>query len=281
MSKAKIRAFVIGWPISNSLSPELHTYWLRSYGIDGEYEKIAVAPDDLDAFLANIEANGFVGGNVTIPHKENIVKNINQTGKTAKRLRAANTIWLENGILTAHNTDAYGFSANLDEFAPDWRKSETALVLGAGGASKAIVLALIDAGLKKIIIINRTRQRADDLAAMMANGCISGDFAELPKYLKQTDLMINTTSLGMKGQPRLDIDISMLPKTAIVTDIVYNPLKTRLLKDAEALGLTTVDGIGMLLHQAVPGFEKWFGIRPEVSSGLRQHMLDILTADSK
>ena len=232
-------------------------------------------------FLKNIESNGFVGGNVTIPHKESVFEHIDDCDATAHQLEAANTIWLEKGNLKAANTDAYGFSANLDDFAKNWRLSRTALVLGAGGAAKSVVLALKNAGVKKIIVLNRTRSRADNLAEKMGENCFSGDFEELSKYLEQTDLLINTTSLGLKGQPPLEIDIAALPKSAIVTDIVYNPLKTALLQQAEALGLITVDGIGMLLHQAVPGFEKWFGHRPEVDAGLRQHMLEILGEGSK
>jgi shikimate dehydrogenase len=289
MAELSRRAFVIGWPISHSLSPQLHGYWLKQHGIEGSYEKIALPPEDLDEFLQNIGKNKFVGGNVTIPHKQKTFAKIANPNATAKRLEAVNTLWFENGLLKAGNTDCYGFSANLDDFAPRWRKAKTALVLGAGGASSAVLLALVNAGIEKIFIINRTRSRAESLAKKMAAKemrpnkaqCqfICADMDDLPNFLRQSDILINTTSLGMEGQPPLEIDISALPGSAIVSDIVYNPLETPLLIRAKAANLSVVDGIGMLLHQAVPGFEKWFGVRPEVTADMRQHILKILNGD--
>ncbi|MCF6321095.1 MAG: shikimate dehydrogenase [Rhizobiaceae bacterium] len=280
MVKSIPRAFVIGWPISHSLSPDLHTYWLKQYGIDGSYEKIAVARENLPKFINNLKTEGFVGGNITFPHKESAFSNITDISATATRLKAINTLWFENGTLKADNTDGYGFCTNLDEFASDWRKAQTVLVLGAGGASKAIILALINAGIKKITIVNRTAKRATSLADQMGKPCRARPWSDIAELLQNTDLLINTTSLGMKGQPPLEIDISPLPASAIVTDIVYNPLQTDLLIQANSLKLKTVDGIGMLLHQAVPGFEKWFGVRPQVTSGLRQHVLSCLKESS-
>jgi len=281
MAKSVPRAFVIGWPISHSLSPHLHAYWLKHYGIDGTYEKIAVAPDNLQLFIKNMKAEGFVGGNITIPHKESAISHLTDINATATRLNAVNTLWIENGIVKADNTDGYGFCANLDDFAKQWRNSNAALVLGAGGASKAIILSLIEAGIKNVTVVNRTHERAKNLAIQLGNCCHARPWSELPQLLLNTDILINATSLGMKGQPPLDIDISPLPASAIVTDIVYNPLRTDLLNRAEKLNLITVDGIGMLLHQAVPGFEKWFGVRPRVTSDLRDYVLAALKENSQ
>jgi len=273
------RAFVIGSPILHSLSPELHGYWLEQYGINGSYEKIAVLPEDLEEFLANIISSNFVGGNITLPHKETAYQKIESCNKIANILEAVNTIWIENQSLVAGNTDGYGFSANLDDFAPNWRRAKTAMVLGAGGASKAIIQALIYAGYEEIIIVNRTHSRAELLAEKMGRQCISINQDKILEHLKNVQLLINTTSLGMKNQANPDIELSILSSSTIVTDIVYNPLKTPLLQEAHALGLETVDGIGMLLHQGVPGFEKWFGIRPKVTPELRFHMLNLLAED--
>ena len=279
MANTNPRAFVIGSPISHSLSPELHGYWLEQYGIKGSYEKIAVLPEDLEEFLAHIISSDFVGGNITLPHKETVYQKIQSVNKIARILEAVNTIWIENHRLVAGNTDGYGFSANLDDFAPNWRKAKTAMVLGAGGAAKAIILALVYAGYEEIIIANRTHSRAETLADKMGRQCKSIAQDEISKHLGNVQLLINTTSAGMKNQGNSEIELSNLPNSAIVTDIVYNPLKTPLLQQADALGLETVDGVGMLLHQAVPGFEKWFGIRPKVTPELRNHMLDLLAED--
>ncbi|MCP4073207.1 MAG: shikimate dehydrogenase [Hyphomicrobiales bacterium] len=274
------RAFVIGYPVAHSLSPDLHGFWLRRYGIRGSYEKIEVPTENLEEFLKNLQTRNFVGGNVTIPHKEmtyQIVKNRNQS---TTRLEAVNTLWVENNILMAGNTDSYGFAANMDDFVSGWRDAKTAMVLGAGGASRAVVLALINAGFEQIFIANRTTSRAIVLVDKMGSRCTAVDWDDIPTCLKQIQLLINTTSLGMKGQHSLEIDLSNLPKSAIVSDIVYNPLNTQLLEQARLLGLESVDGIGMLLHQAVPGFEKWFGLRPKVTDELRKFVLDRLSGDA-
>ena len=272
------KAFVIGWPIAHSLSPHLHGYWLKQYDIEGSYEKIAVEPHDIKEFIANFQAQGFVGGNVTIPHKETVYDLIENCDPTANTLKATNTLWLEDAKLKATNTDGYGFTANLDDFAPQWRKAKSALVVGAGGASTAIILALLNAGIEKIFVANRTIERAEKLAARIGKQCSAHTMTEIEGLLAQTDILINTTALGMKGNEPLELKLDKLPTSAIVTDIVYNPLKTSLLQQAEKLNLKTVDGIGMLLHQAVPGFEKWFGLRPSVTPELREYMLDILKA---
>lgn len=272
------KAFVIGWPISHSLSPQLHTYWLEHNRINGTYEKISLPPEELQDFLKALPYSDFAGGNITIPHKERAYEIIAPNDKSLVQLEAVNTVWVENGNLQAANTDGYGFTANLDDFHPTWRNVKTATVLGAGGASKAIAFALQNAGIERITIVNRTKQRAELLAMNLGANCNAQKMSELPAILENTDLLINTTSLGMRGQPALEINLKNMPKTAIVTDIVYNPLLTPLLEQAKSLGLVAIDGIGMLLHQAVPGFEKWFGIRPEVTTELREHVLGILKA---
>ncbi len=273
-------AFVIGWPISHSLSPDLHGFWLNEYGIKGSYEKIAVKPDDLKAFLEELKNGKYIGGNITIPHKEEVFRALAKNNKTLAKLEAVNTLWLEEGEIRTANTDGYGFAANLDDFSSNWRNSKTATILGAGGAARAIVHQLVGAGIQEIIIVNRTKSRADVLAEKMGLTCRADSFDNVHTILKQTDLLINTTSMGMKDQPELDIDLTNLPATAIVTDIVYNPLKTPLLQQAASLNLQAIDGIGMLLHQAVPGFEKWFGVRPRVTKQLRTHILNILKAEN-
>ena len=272
------KAFVIGWPIAHSLSPQLHGYWLKQCGIDGSYEKIAVEPQNINEFISSFHAQGFVGGNITIPHKETVYDLLENCDETAKTLKAVNTLWVKDGKLKATNTDGYGFTANLDDFAPQWRKAKTALVIGAGGASRAIILALLNAGIRNIFIANRTIERAEKLATQMAERCSAHTMEDIEKLLGQTDILINTTALGMKGNEPLELKLENLPESAIVTDVVYNPLRTPLLQHAEKLNLETVDGIGMLLHQAVPGFEKWFGFRPRVTPALREFMLDILKA---
>ncbi len=274
------RAFVIGCPVAHSLSPDLHGFWLRRYGIKGSYEKIEVSTENLEEFLKNLQIRDFVGGNVTIPHKEMTYQIVKDRNQSATWLEAVNTLWVENNILMAGNTDSYGFAANMDDFVSGWRDAKTAMVLGAGGASRAVVLALINAGFEQIFIANRTTSRATILVEKMGSRCTAVDWDDIPACLKQIQLLINTTSLGMKGQHSLEIDLSNLPKSAIVSDIVYNPLNTQLLEQARFLGLESVDGIGMLLHQAVPGFEKWFGLRPKVTDELRKFVLDRLSGDA-
>lgn len=271
-------AGVIGFPVAHSRSPALHGYWLKHYHIEGEYVPLAVAPDDLKQTLESLPQKGFVGVNLTIPHKEaafGICEELGVIDDVAKKVGAVNTLVFGDGkIIKATNTDGYGFIANLKEGAPDWKPEETsALVLGAGGAARGIIAALIDAGVPSIEILNRTRSKAEALAALFSN-VIVGDWEKPAKSLANTNLLINTTSLGMRGEPPLLLPLDDLPKTATVTDIVYNPLHTELLKNAAARGNMVVDGLGMLLHQAAPAFQHWFGLMPEVTQELRTCVLE-------
>lgn len=272
------KAFVTGWPIEHSKSPFLHGYWLREHGIEGSYEAVATRPEDFQAFLSNLEHNGFAGGNVTLPHKETAFESIQNLDNAARAIGAVNTIWIENGELFGSNTDAYGFSANMDDFAPQWRDGKTAVVLGAGGASRAIIHSLLEAGYEKLRIINRTLQRAEHLAERFGEKCSAHPLSQILDQLHDCDCFVNTTSIGMAGKDKGDLpDFSRLSKSAIVADIVYTPLETPFLKLAKDNKLKTVDGLGMLLHQAVPGFEKWFGVRPQVSPQLRASILELVS----
>ena len=272
-----MRACVIGWPIRHSRSPLIHRFWLNKYGVKGDYEKIPVRPEELEDFLASLAANGLRGCNVTIPHKERayeIVARANPSGVNpmSRRLKAVNTIWLdEKGRLCADNTDVHGFMANFRQRQPQWRaKDQAVTVLGAGGAARAIVAGFIGAGVKSVTVVNRTGEKAKALAAEMGPPAAAAGLDALPALLEKTDVFVNATSLGMTGQPPLSVPLGALPAHAIVADIVYAPLQTDLLRAAARRGLKTVDGLGMLLHQAAPGFEKWFGPRPEVTRDLRE-----------
>ncbi len=273
------KACVVGWPIAHSRSPIIHGYWLKQLGLPGSYESIAVAPPDFPAFARDLAENGFVGANVTIPHKQVAFGLCGKVTPIAASLGAVNTLWLEHGALCGDNTDVAGFLAALDEEAPGWDLAEGgAVVLGAGGAARAIVHALRHHG-KRVLLANRTRARAESLAADEGSGVEVCDWGQLPSALKGASLLVNTTSLGMKGQPAVDLDLSPLPPEAVVNDIVYFPLETELLRAAHARGLRTVSGIGMLLHQAAPGFERWFGVRPSVTPELRRLVeADVLTS---
>ncbi|KQU62670.1 shikimate dehydrogenase [Aminobacter sp. DSM 101952] len=266
---AELKAFVCGHPIAHSRSPLIHGHWLKSYGIDGSYTAIDVAPADFAAFLGGLAAAGLRGGNVTIPHKEAAFAAVQRRDEAAEQIGAVNTLWFEDGVLWGGNTDAYGFAANLDHLAPGWAEGDVAVVLGAGGASRAIIHALQQRGFKDIRIVNRTVARAEQLAGQFGTGVTAHPPAATPELLGDASLLVNTTALGMHGNEGLPADPATLPGHAIVTDIVYVPLETPLLAAARALGLKTVDGLGMLLHQAVPGFERWFGRRPEVTADLR------------
>ncbi len=276
------RACVIGHPVAHSRSPLIHKHWLNELHIDGDYLRHDVPPDQIAAFLRNFSASGFVGANVTVPHKEAAFRALNQADPVATHLKAANTLWLENGDLHGMNTDVYGFLAHLDESAPDWnQRDNAAVVLGAGGAARAIVYALKERGIPKIHVVNRTVPRAEAIAAEFGKNVVASGWGDLPKRLREASLLVNATSLGMTGQPPLEIDVKPLPSTATVYDIVYVPLETALLAAARKRGLRTVDGLGMLLHQAVPGFEKWFGVRPQVSGTLRAVLLQDLGAKAR
>ncbi|WP_273726301.1 shikimate dehydrogenase [Brucella gallinifaecis] len=272
------KAFVTGFPIKHSRSPLIHGFWLREYAIDGSYEAIEVPPENFPEFAASLSKNGFAGGNVTIPNKEVAFATVDSHDAAARAIGAVNTLWFEDGRLCGGNTDAYGFAANLDALAPDWDNADTALVLGAGGAGRAIVHALQTRGFSRIAIVNRTLSRAEELASHFG-ACVSAHGWDAAQALvKDAGLIVNTTSLGMSGHgeeaTEFPLDLSQAQKSAVATDIVYIPLKTPFLASAEAQGLKTVDGLGMLLHQAVPGFERWFGKRPEVTEALRNHILD-------
>ena len=272
-----IKAFVVGHPIQHSRSPLIHRYWLQRYGIEGSYERIDVAPADLDEFLRSSWALGFVGGNVTVPHKEATFAFLDNKTERATRVRAVNTLWHQGeGVeLWGDNTDVLGFMAHLDQsLGAAWERSvDTALVLGAGGAARAVVAGLQDRPLARILVANRSPDRAASLVADLQTeaGPLLAAVAweEVGAVLSETGLLVNTTSLGMKGQPPLTIDLARAPARAVVADIVYVPLQTPLLAAAEQRGLRTVDGLGMLLHQAVPGFARWFGVTPDVTPGLR------------
>jgi shikimate dehydrogenase len=271
------RAFVVGHPIAHSRSPLIHGYWLSQHGIPGSYERLDVAPAAFPDFLRALPESGFRGGNVTIPHKEAAFALADTLTPRAKTIGAVNTLVVEpDGRIRGDNTDAPGFCAHLDHsLGAGWpeRAGGTAVVLGAGGAARAIVVGLAENGVRRILIANRTRTRAETLAALAPGIGAALDWNDLPDALAGAGLVVNTTSLGMKGQPPLDLDLTPLPATAAVADIVYAPLETDLLAAARRRGLAAVDGLGMLLHQAVPGFEAWFGLRPAVTPGLRDRIV--------
>ncbi len=269
------KAFVIGHPIAHSRSPKIHGHWLKAYGIAGSYEAIDVMPGDLPAFLSAFGENGFNGGNVTIPHKEAVFAVVKRRDAAAEQIGAINTLWTEDGELRGGNTDAHGFAANLDEYAPGWAGNGPAVVLGAGGAARAIIHALKERGVSDIRIVNRTKARAVELRDQFGAGVSAHGSEATDELNADAGLLINTTALGMHGNEGLPADPAGLPAHAIVTDIVYVPLETPLLAAARRRGLKTVNGLGMLLHQAVPGFERWFGRRPEVTPELR----DLVVAD--
>jgi shikimate dehydrogenase len=265
------RACVIGWPVEHSRSPSIHRYWLAQYGIDGAYEKEAVRPEDLASFLGSLEKHGYIGANVTLPHKEAALRLAAVADEAARAIGAANTLWLDQaGRLCAGNTDAYGFITNLEAEAPDWNEGRRlAIVLGAGGAARAILHGLLSEGAASIIVSNRTRGRAEELAKTFGPSVTVVDWADRESALDGAGLLVNTTSLGMTGKEALELDLAAFPADAVVADIVYSPLETNLMAAARARGNRTVDGLGMLLYQAVPGFERWFGVRPKVTSKLR------------
>jgi shikimate dehydrogenase len=274
------RACVIGWPVAHSRSPVIHRYWLKLYGLDGAYEMEAVRPEDIGGFLKSLGERGYAGANVTLPHKEAALAAAVRPDEAARTIGAANTLWLdEAGLLHASNTDAYGFMTHLAAEAPDWNKGERPVaVLGAGGAARAILHGLIEAGASRILLANRTEGRAKALAEGFGDRVSVIAWADRNRALAGCGLLVNTTSLGMTGKPPLDIDLAALPRDAIVADIVYSPLETPLLAAARARGNRVVDGLGMLLHQAVPGFERWFGVRPNVTPELRAHVVKHLGA---
>lgn len=264
-------AGVMGWPVAQSLSPRLHAYWLTRHGLTGNYVAMAVRPDRLETAVRALPALGFAGINVTIPHKESALRIVDRVDPLAQRIGSVNTIRVDaKGRLEGRNTDAYGFLAHLETSAPDWRARDgRCVVLGAGGAARAAVVALLDAGVSELAIVNRSRERADSLCAGLDDRRLSAaGWADRSALLREAALLVNTTSLGMTGMPQLDINLSLMPAGGIVYDIVYHPLETSLLREARQRGLHAVDGLGMLIHQAVPAFEVFFGIRPQVDADL-------------
>lgn len=268
-------AGVIGNPIGHSRSPRLHGHWLRRYGIRGQYLPLQVTDKNLAEVIRALPKMGFVGANVTIPHKVAVMQLADQISDRAILIGAANTlIFREDGKVHADNTDGYGFIANLRHGAPKWNpKAGPTAVLGAGGAARAIIVALADSGVPEILLSNRTRPKAEALRAEFGTRIKVVDWVQAGNMLEDAATVVNTTSLGMVGQPELRVPLDGLRPDTVVTDIVYTPLRTPLLVEAEARGCTVVDGLGMLLHQAVPGFERWFGHRPEVDEELRQAVL--------
>ena len=268
-------AGVIGHPISHSKSPRLHGHWLKRYGIDGLYIPMNVAPDDLARTIELLPQLGFAGINVTLPHKEAVTALCDEITPRAKAVGAVNTvIFQEDGSILGDNTDGYGFMANLYAGAPNWRANTgPAVVLGAGGAARGVVAALLDAGAPQIILSNRTVERATALQSEFGARVVVSAWDDVGDAIKGANLLVNTTSLGMDGQPALPVSLEHLGSETLVTDIVYAPLKTQLLIDAAARGCAVVDGLGMLLHQAAPGFETWFGQKPIVDDELRDAVL--------
>ncbi|MGL4489228.1 MAG: shikimate dehydrogenase [Rhizobiaceae bacterium] len=271
-------AFVCGHPISHSRSPMIHNHWLKAYGIDGTYRAIDVPPADFETFIHDLKANNLTGGNVTIPYKEAAYRLAQKPDEICKLLGAANTLWFEDGVLNATNTDAHGFAANLDHQAPGWDKAKSALVLGAGGASRAVIHALIQRGFTSIMVANRTLERATELKDRFGSSLSAHGLDAAQELASEAHVIINTTSLGMKGEGSLPLDMTKLKKETLVTDIVYVPLMTPLLIAAKDAGLKVFDGLGMLLHQAAPGFEKWFGVLPTVTEALRTLIIEDMTA---
>lgn len=264
-------AGVIGAPIAHSRSPQVHGHWLNTYGIRGHYIPMHVAPEDLETVLRTLPRMGFVGLNVTLPHKEAVLQIADQVTDRAILIGAANTlIFREDGKIHADNTDGYGFIENLKAGAPDWDpRSGPAAVLGAGGAARAVIVSLMDAGVPEIRLSNRTRIRAEKLREDFGTRITVYNWAQAGAMAAGAALMVNTTSLGMIGKGALTVPLDHLEAPTVVTDLVYTPLKTHLIEAAQNRGCVTVDGLGMLLHQAVPGFERWFGQRPEVDSATR------------
>jgi shikimate dehydrogenase len=261
-------ACLIGWPAAHSRSPLIHHYWLRKLGIEGGYNIEAVPPEGFAEFVLHLSAHGFVGANITIPHKERALE-LSMPDARARAAGAANTLWYEDGVLRSTNTDIEGFIDNLDASAHRWDATEDALVLGAGGSARGVVFGLIERGIKRVHLANRTMERAQILVDQFGANVYPVAWDAIGDLLPRCGLLVNTTSLGMHGQPALEVDTGLLPPHAVVADLVYVPLQTPLLVAARTRGLKTADGLGMLLYQAVRGFELWFGQRPEVTPELR------------
>ena len=270
-------AGVIGHPIAHSRSPALHGYWLKRYGLRGHYIPMDVAPADLAEVLRMLPRMGFVGVNITIPHKESILGIADIITDRAALIGAANTlIFRKDGKIHADNTDGAGFIANLRQNAPNWDPTAgPAAVLGAGGAARAIVAALIEVGVPEVHIANRTRPRADAIRADFGAKVVVHEWVQAGNMIEGAATVVNTTSLGMVGKPDFRVPLDGLDPAAVVTDVVYTPLMTQFLIEAGEMGCTVVDGLGMLLHQGAPGFERWFGQRPEVDAATRAAVLGV------
>jgi len=264
------RACVMGYPVAHSRSPMIHGYWLRQLGIAGEYGLAELTPEAFPDFITHLARHGYVGGNITVPHKQTAYQLVDARDDAAQAIGAVNTVWLEGTRLMGGNSDAHGFIANLDDRAPGWDLTNGhAVIIGAGGAARAAAYAIVQRGLK-VSLINRTASHEEELAQHFAGSVVAaGGFDALPQVLGSADLLVNCTPLGMHGKPPLEVDLSPLKATAVVYDVVYVPLETNLLAAARARGHRTVDGLGMLLQQAGFGFQKWFGARPKVTPELR------------
>ncbi|WP_420960539.1 shikimate dehydrogenase [Brucella sp. IR073] len=272
---AEPKAFVTGFPIGHSRSPLIHGFWLEAHGLEGSYEAVETSPDIFAHFVSSLREKGYAGGNVTIPHKETAFALCEKRDAAAEAIGAVNTLWFENDRLHGGNTDAYGFAANLDEYAKGWDDTDVALVLGAGGASRAIIHALKSRGFSQIHVVNRTLSRAAELADHFGPGVFAHPIDKAQDLVSMSGLIVNTTPVGMEGHGghEMALNLTKADPAAIITDIVYVPLETPFLSTAREAGLKTVDGLGMLLHQAVPGFEHWFGLRPQVTPDLRAYIL--------
>jgi len=283
------KTFICGWPVAHSRSPIIHNYWLEQLKLPGSYEKMPIEPGNLADLIKRLRANEFVGGNITIPHKEAILPLMDRLEPAAKSIGAVNTVWKNKDQLCGDNTDWIGFLAHLDSSFGQWdnqlAKEKYAIVLGAGGAARAVIYALVQRGFKKILLANRTREKAEKLAFEFGDETLPVSVSEIADHFSQTALVINTTSLGMKGMADFDDhflkSLAKLTESAIVYDLVYVPLETALLKHARQFGVQTLDGLGMLLHQAVPGFERWYGVKPQVGPELRNLIIADLEAGSQ
>lgn len=276
MSPQTRRACVMGWPARQSKGPIMHGYWIERYGIDGEYRIEEIPPEEFPAFLANLADHGYVGGNVTTPHKV-VALECSKPDERARAIGAANTLWLDDGVLRSTNTDGEGFFRNLDLTTPGWNADlGSVVVVGAGGAARAIVYGLRERGAEQINLVNRTRARAEALRDAFGARVRPAGFEDLERLIPDARLIVNTSSLGMKGNPDLAWDLSRARPDAVVSDIVYLPLETSLLAEARRHGLRRTDGVGMLLHQAGRGFSLWFGVEPEVTEEQRARVLAAL-----
>ena len=270
MGETTRAACVIGWPIKHSRSPLIHGYWIKQHALDAVYRREEVTPEMFPDFIAHLSERGYAGANITIPHKETALV-LSEPDDRAEAVGAANTLWYDRGHLHSTNTDVEGFTANLDAAVPGWDlRAAEAVVLGAGGSARAVIYGLIERGVGKVHVVNRTPERSEALQARFGAVIQPAHWAALPRLLGRAGLLVNSTSLGMTGQPPLAVDLGPLPAHAAVADLVYAPLETPLLAAARARGLAVADGLGMLLHQAVRGFQLWFGIRPEVTADLRK-----------